>query len=110
VYGSDSVSIGKRTGVANMMRVVLHYRVNGILRDWVCTYDRLDHIINVCIEKGFDIVGVFRLQNGMRIVFSEDISKGCVFADDAFEKLDKAIKILNEVFYDLVDPEEEEND
>jgi len=52
----------------------------------------------------------FRLQNGMRIVFSEDISKGCVFADDAFEKLDKAIKILNEVFYDLVDPEEEEND
>ena len=43
------------------MRVVLHYRVEGILRDWVCTYDRLDHIMNVCIEKGFEIVGVEEL-------------------------------------------------
>ena len=43
------------------MRVVLHYRVNGVLRDWVCVYDRLEHIMNVCREKGFEIVGVERL-------------------------------------------------
>jgi len=43
------------------MRVVLHYRVNGVLRDWVCTYDRLNHILNVCVEKGFDIVGIEEL-------------------------------------------------
>ena len=40
------------------MRVVVHYRVNGMLRDWVCDYDRLDHVINVCETKGFEIVGV----------------------------------------------------
>ena len=61
VYGSDSVSVGQRKTVAFAMRVVLHYRVNGVLRDWVCTYDRLDHILNVCVEKGFDIVGVEEL-------------------------------------------------
>ena len=43
------------------MRVVLHYRVNGILRDWVCAYERLDHILTVCAEKGFDVVGVEEL-------------------------------------------------
>lgn len=40
------------------MSVVVHYRVNGMLRDWVCTYERLDHIIQVCEAKGFEIVGV----------------------------------------------------
>ena len=43
------------------MKVVLHYRVNGVLRDWVCLYDRLDHIIDVCLEKGFEVVGVGEL-------------------------------------------------
>jgi hypothetical protein len=40
------------------MKVVLHYRVNGVLRDWVCSYERLDHILNVCAMKGFDVVGI----------------------------------------------------
>jgi hypothetical protein len=40
------------------MSVVVHYRANGMLRDWVCTYERLDHIIQVCEAKGFEIVGV----------------------------------------------------
>ena len=61
VYGSDSVGIGKRKGVAFAMKVVLHYRVNGVLRDWVCAYNRLDHIMEVCVEKGFEIVGVEEL-------------------------------------------------
>ena len=43
------------------LRIVIHYRVNGVLRDWVCTYERLNHIMNVCIEKGFDIVGIEEL-------------------------------------------------
>jgi hypothetical protein len=40
------------------MRVVVHYRVGTVTRDWVCTYKRLDHIIAVCEEKGFEIIGV----------------------------------------------------
>ena len=40
------------------MKVILHYRVNGVLRDWVCTYDRLSHILDVCVAKGFEVVGV----------------------------------------------------
>lgn len=43
------------------MKVVLHYRVNGMVRDWVCAYNRLDHIIQVCIEKGFEIIGIEEL-------------------------------------------------
>lgn len=43
------------------MKIILHYRVDGALRDWVCAYDRLDHIIEVCKEKGFDIVGIEEL-------------------------------------------------
>ena len=61
VYGSDTVGIDKRKGVAFAMKVVLHYRVNGVLRDWVCAYNRLDHIMEVCVEKGFEIVGVEEL-------------------------------------------------
>jgi hypothetical protein len=40
------------------MRVVVHYRVGITMRDWVCEYSRLNHIIAVCEEKGFDIIGV----------------------------------------------------
>jgi len=40
------------------MKVVLHYRANGVLRDWVCMYDRLDHVLNVCATKGFEVVGI----------------------------------------------------
>jgi len=61
VYGCNPVDSIKRKDVDMQMRVVLHYRVEGILRDWVCTYDRLDHIMNVCVEKGFEIVGVEEL-------------------------------------------------
>ena len=54
-YPSDD---SKREAVDMPMRVVLHYRVNGVLRDWVCAYNRLDHIMEVCVEKGFEIVGI----------------------------------------------------
>lgn len=60
-YGCNPVSSGKGKVVVMPMRVVLHYRIEGVMRDWVCTYDRLDHIMNVCIEKGFEIVGVEEL-------------------------------------------------
>jgi len=40
-----------------MVMVVLHYRANGALRDWVCSYDRLEHILEVCEAKGFDVIG-----------------------------------------------------
>lgn len=40
------------------MKVVLHYRANGVLRDWVCLYSRLDHVLNVCATKGFEVVGI----------------------------------------------------
>jgi len=60
-YGYYSYDAYERKGVVFAMRVVLHYRVDGVLRDWVCTYDRLNHILNVCIEKGFDVVGVEEL-------------------------------------------------
>jgi hypothetical protein len=60
-HGLDSGCSIKRKGIDFTMRVVLHYRVNGVVRDWVCSYDRLDHVMNVCVEKGFDIVGVEEL-------------------------------------------------
>jgi hypothetical protein len=40
------------------MKVVLHYRVNGVLRDWVCMYDRLEHVLKVCAMKKFEVVGI----------------------------------------------------
>lgn len=40
------------------VRVIVHYRVNGVLRDWVTVQDRVNHIISVCLEKGFEVVGV----------------------------------------------------
>lgn len=57
-YGCNSVVGFKRKTVDMPMKVVLHYRVNGVLRDWVCSYERLNHIIKVCNMKGFDIVGI----------------------------------------------------
>ena len=61
VYGSDPFGIVQRKRVDYAMRVVLHYRVNGMVRDWVCAYERLDHIMEVCFEKGFEIVGIEEL-------------------------------------------------
>jgi hypothetical protein len=44
------------------MKVVVHYRTKGgQTLDWVCDYDRLDHIIEVCYAKGLDVVGVEQL-------------------------------------------------
>lgn len=43
------------------VKVIVHYRANGILRDWVCTYDRLDHILEVCEAKGFVVIGMEEL-------------------------------------------------
>lgn len=43
------------------MKVVVQYLVNGELRSQTCPYDRLDHIIYACEEKGFEIVGVEEL-------------------------------------------------
>lgn len=44
------------------VKVVLHYRTkDGQTLDWVCDYDRLDHIIEVCYAKNLDIVGVEQL-------------------------------------------------
>ena len=57
-HGLDSIDGNKREAVDMPMKVVLHYRVNGIVRDWVCAYERLDHIMEVCVEKGFEIVGI----------------------------------------------------
>ena len=58
VHELHHVSKLKRERVVMPMKVVLHYRVNGVLRDWVCSYERLDHILNVCAMKGFDVVGI----------------------------------------------------
>lgn len=44
------------------VKVIVHYRTKeGNTCDWVCDYDRLDHIIEVCHAKGLDIVGVEQL-------------------------------------------------
>lgn len=46
----------------NKVKVIVHYRTEcGQTRDWVCDYDRLDHIIEVCYAKGIEIVGVEQL-------------------------------------------------
>jgi len=58
VYGCYSTHHLKREAVSMPMKVVLHYRANGVLRDWVCMYDRLDHVLNVCATKGFEVVGI----------------------------------------------------
>lgn len=43
------------------MTVVVQYKVENEIRTWTCSYDRLDHIISACDEKGFEIVGVEEL-------------------------------------------------
>ena len=43
------------------MRVVIQYLVEGELRSQTCDYDRLDHVIAVCEEKGFEVVDVENL-------------------------------------------------
>ena len=60
-HGLDPSGGFKRKAVVKQMKIVLHYRVNGVVRDWVCSYDRLDHIMNVCVEKGFEVVGIEEL-------------------------------------------------
>ena len=58
VLGSNPFDTCKGKGVVVAMKVVLHYRVNGVLRDWVCTYDRLNHILKVCAMKKFEVIGI----------------------------------------------------
>lgn len=60
-HGLNPNNGSKGEAVDMPMKVVLHYRVNGIVRDWVCAYERLDHIMEVCVEKGFEIIGVEEL-------------------------------------------------
>lgn len=44
------------------VKVVVHYRTgHGQTHDWVCDYDRLDHIIEVCYAKGLEVIGVEQL-------------------------------------------------
>ena len=46
----------------NKVKVVVHYRTpTGATRDWICDYDRLDHIIEVCYAKELEIIGVEQL-------------------------------------------------
>lgn len=43
-------------------KVIVHYRTkDGQTKDWVCEYVLLDHIIKVCEQKGFEIIGVEQL-------------------------------------------------
>lgn len=43
-------------------KVIVHYRTSdGETKDWVCEYERLDQILKVCEEKGFEIIGVEQL-------------------------------------------------
>lgn len=44
------------------VKVIVHYRTGqGQTHDWVCDYDRLDHIIEVCYAKGLEVIGVEQL-------------------------------------------------
>ncbi|MBL6775842.1 MAG: hypothetical protein ISQ26_10575 [Candidatus Puniceispirillum sp.] len=41
------------------MKVVLTYRTpDGVTSDWVCDEERLNHIMKVCEEKGFEVIAV----------------------------------------------------
>jgi hypothetical protein len=41
------------------MRIIVSYtNAEGANNEWVCTEDRLDHIMKVCEEKGFKVISV----------------------------------------------------
>jgi hypothetical protein len=41
------------------MKIVITYRTpDGTTSDWVCEENRLDHIMQVCEQKGFEVISV----------------------------------------------------
>jgi len=41
------------------MKIIISYKnAEGANSEWICTEDRLDHIMKVCEKKGFEVISV----------------------------------------------------